>query len=299
MDNANQADLCRRSNPRTHSRLLSQSSNESNEIDAVLPLISELPTYARELPRPHEFVYSNAFAAENGHKKTGPLDVKLGEVVSGALSLIRRLAQSPEHISTLENVEYVEFLVTKSRDYTVGSLLPLTMSFVKPRFTKTVPLTIFGFVVTLSIIIFIQGLWQLVDVFPAIPVSTMQAPVFVPLQPPKSSPADLTLLAIDGTMGGAIPVCANSPTSAITVPVTIAVRTVAQARLETWVDHPSTHKDPKTVSPPLDPTTTARDIVSTALNYRLLLNVQLSRLRLNPQLFFVRALAFLGAHELS
>lgn len=67
----------------------------------------DLPFLARDLPRPHTFVYARALSQEIGKGKTQSLQLSFEEFLAGSLGLARRLSLLPERAETL--AEYLSY----------------------------------------------------------------------------------------------------------------------------------------------------------------------------------------------
>lgn len=118
----------------------SRSSSASSDSSAGKPrkcksrspfFLSKLPYEARELPRPHAFIFTKVRLCPNGkiNKKIDALDISIDEFWTGSLTLLKRLVHSPnsKHQETAkEYSEYLEYLGNKRKDYYARVILSLT-----------------------------------------------------------------------------------------------------------------------------------------------------------------------------
>lgn len=89
-----------------------------------------MPRAARELPRHRTFVYVRAHAVDDGKGKVQPLQLTFEELVCGSLNLARRLALSRDAVeTTVEYLDYLEFLATKRQDYLSKAVLEFDNDF--------------------------------------------------------------------------------------------------------------------------------------------------------------------------
>ena len=89
---------------------------------------------ARDVPRPHTFIYALAlFAAKSKtSSKVHALNLAIHEVFDGSLELAKQLSTSPVHSTSLiEYLDYFHFLSVKQRDYKPTAILAFDHAFRK------------------------------------------------------------------------------------------------------------------------------------------------------------------------
>ncbi|OQV20027.1 hypothetical protein BV898_06030 [Hypsibius exemplaris] len=108
------------------SRSSSRDNNRSSgESLAEFKFFKTLPVIARDLPRPHIFVYANAFLANRVQSsKLKFLQLEIQEFLSGYMEHAKTWFNSPRHSTILVKLmDYVNFLTVYQHDYAVEALM--------------------------------------------------------------------------------------------------------------------------------------------------------------------------------